>query len=614
MALTLSKPFMRRLRTLPLSRVLLQAMCRYLKEGSLPDAWFSGKADKPNDQFFLFTDAMEKRFPRDERKKRFHPRLLRTLQDMGGPPDDDILHWYIREFLGFDIPRVPVCMLHNPEYPDQDYPHKAPFNYVADMYFERVRNSIAFANRTGGKTQNVAILNHLDMTFKAGCEVASAGSTLDQATKVYRYFTKFHNHPTLGGLLKKMPTKSMTTYRNESQQEVVTGTVKGMNSPHPQKARIDEVELMDWEVLQEGLSMSVSKEGIMGQNTFLSTRKYDTGTFQRLLTSPTFMDESNADNDIYCWCIFEVLEKCARDCEADPVHARCRIIEKCRGIAHHCDGYYKLDDFIDKASLLSLDKLETQWFNKRPSSEFMVYGGYWDPDVHYVPAPMAAERVSEANSIIMSAIDFGASPGHNFVYQKAWVDYSDLIRAVEESEPGRELYFRLKFCVFYEYRASSGTMAQHSEAIRRSPLYVPGEVVFADPSAKQARIDLDETYRIPTIPAVNAVEEGIDRVRNHLEIYQDYVEGGVRKSYIYVSDESFDPQDDELLSTAEEFKRYKYPKGPDGRPVRRTPIPIFDHGLDTLRYIVNSAYTMIMDLVIPQEEHIEQGGFWFGRG
>ncbi|KKK67881.1 hypothetical protein LCGC14_2949660, partial [marine sediment metagenome] len=52
-----------------------------------------------------------------------------------------------------------------------------------------------------------------------------------------------------------------------------------------------EVELMDWEVLQEGLSMSISRDDglgnensvIMGQNTFLSTRKYDSGTFQRLL-------------------------------------------------------------------------------------------------------------------------------------------------------------------------------------------------------------------------------------------------------------------------------------------------------------------------------------------
>ncbi|GAG86811.1 unnamed protein product, partial [marine sediment metagenome] len=146
------------------------------------------------------------------------------------------------------------------------------------MFFEMTRNSIVFANRTGGKTINVAILNHLDMMFKPGCDICSAGAVLEQSERCYTYFKTFHNNEFLYKMYKGVPTKHRTYYENDSKLEVITGTEKGLNGPHPAKARIDEVELMDWHVLQEGLSMTKTKEttdgtDIMSQNSFLSTRK-----------------------------------------------------------------------------------------------------------------------------------------------------------------------------------------------------------------------------------------------------------------------------------------------------------------------------------------------------
>ena len=63
--------------------------------------------------------------------------------------NDYSLHCYIRIFLGFFVPR------------------STPFGFISDMFFEKNKNAVAFANRTGGKTLDIAILNHLDMTF--GC-------------------------------------------------------------------------------------------------------------------------------------------------------------------------------------------------------------------------------------------------------------------------------------------------------------------------------------------------------------------------------------------------------------------------------------------------------------
>jgi hypothetical protein len=592
-------------------KICVEAIKHYIQYLDVPEELFKDGSQVPLiKRFQFFTKALNSNFDVKFRRRNCHPDLFETLQQYG-IQDEEVLWWYIWEFLGYKIPRISVCELHNPDHDKFDYPHCAPFDYVRDMFFETVRDSIAFANRTGGKTSNVAVLNHLDMTFKAGCEVASAGATLDQAAKVYRYFTMFHKHPVLATLLQKPPTKSMTLYTNDSLQEVVTGSIKGLNSPHPQKARIDEVELIEWDVLQEGFSMSMSKGKISGQITMLSTRKWDTGSFQRLLE-----EAEGRGIKVYCWCIFEVLEKCTRKCQEDPEHGDCVIWDKCNGIAHHCNGFYQLEDWIGKARLLSKETLDTQWFNKKPSRDILVYGDGWKEEIHYRERN---ELEINPDVLVMSAIDFGSSPGHDFVYQKAWVDYSDLLRAMEELEPGKELFFKLKFFVFYEYRTNRGTLAYHAAKIKDSPEYREGEIIFADPSAKQSRIDLLETYKIDTHMAVNEVIDGIDNVRNHLETYTDYADGRKEKSFYYIikgyldkmETEGKDPESNahRLLGTHEEFDRYKYPKQQDGKVVRKIPVPMYDHGLDCTRYIIHTAYKIIMDLVIPLEDNIE-GGYW----
>lgn len=618
---------------------LLQCFTHHFAGKLIPLDYFEweglGAEDGRREMFRFLAKVLERKFPRAHRVAEFHPRLLEALlkgstldprgsvgpQELSAAPrprgiwDEEVLYWYVQEFLGFTIPRTAVCSAHHPDRDKFDFPHCAPFDYVRDMFYERVRDSIVFANRTGGKTTNVAILNHLDMAFKRECEVASAGAIMDQATKVYRYFTSIHKHPGLRGLLKKEPTQRMTLYSNDSMLEVVTGSVKGLNSPHPQKARIDEVELMEWDTLQEGLSMSVSKGRISGQMCFLSTRKYDGGTFARLL------EESAATGaKVYDWCVFEVLEKCTRDCKDDPVHGQCPIVDKCKGMAHHCtsEGFYQIEDWIGKARMLNKDVLDAQWFNLKPSQEALVYGGFWDAEVHYLPLPegqSAGDWMPDSEKLmVMGAIDFGSSPGHPFVYQKAWVDYSDVYRALEESEAGQpfdQLRFKLKFYVFYEYRSGSGTMAAHAAVIKASPQFRRGEVIFADPSAKQARIDLDQLHGVETWSAINAVEEGIDAMRAHLEVWHDYAAAGVAKSWYYILDGYLDCQEVELIGTHKEFELYRYAKGMDGKPNRRLPLKVHDHGLDCSRYLIQSAYEVIRAVAVPVVERVEQGGYWF---
>jgi len=510
--------------------------------------------------------------------------FLEELISQGGPKHPDILHFYIRLFLGINIPRKKIC----PE-------HHAPFTYVSNMFFEKIRNSIAFANRTGGKTLNIAILNHCDMIFKEGCEIASAGATKDQAAKMYKYFTGFHNkNQYLQDYYSREPTKQYSEYKNLSSLEIITGSVKGLNSPHPQKARIDEVELMDWEVLQEGLSMSISSNEIMGQNTFSSTRKYEAGTMQKLL------DVASDQPDrfkVYGWCIWEVMEKCTRECKDDKQHGTCPILEQCNGKAKKCAGFYKVDDFIDKAVLLDKDVLEAQWFNKKPSRQIYVYGDYWDREVNFIPRKELKGEVYK-----VGAIDFGSSPGHPFVFKIYLCDCNEYKKAVERSEADEIIREKVKYYLSYEYRSGKDTIEGHANKIKDAPGFTADMPIFADPSAKQQRIDLEELYGINTYEADNAVEAGIEKVRSHLQ-------NGQAGSHYFIFDDYYDCEEIDIVGTDVEFERYKYRRTKEGHINKKEPLKTDDHGMDCDRYAISSSIVYFREVFFPIEEDIS-GGFW----
>ena len=508
-----------------------------------------------------------------------------------GIHNSDLLHFYIQIFLRLVIPRESFC---------RRLGHTAPFTFINDMFFEKTRNAVIFANRTGGKTTNMAVLNQLDMKFKDECNIACAGAVLKQADRMHAYFSGFHNKNKLvQSLLAKDVTKTFSLYKNDSSLEIITGSIKSFNGPHPQKVRLDEVELMDWEVLQEGLSISKSSESIIAQNIFGSTRKYATGSFQRLLDLARKGKRRHGGFRIYEWCIWEALEKCTRQCRGDSYWGDCPIYYVCEGRAHQCSGFYKIDDFIDKVMTMDRDTLDTQWFNLKPSKKSLVYGGYWNRKTHFI----SRKELQGRNVIIVSAIDFGGSPGHDFVYQKYLVDVTDFKRATEQAADDEVVREKVTFYLTYEYRSGGDTTERHAEKIKASPGWTNNELIFADPSAKQERTDLSELYGIDTELAITDITPGIQMVRLHLQVLD-----GVTHYYIF--DDYLDCNSVELIPTDREFERYRYRVTSDGRPDPEKPLPVDDHGLDCARYAIASSLPYFKELFTPLYEDIEEEGDW----
>lgn len=416
-------------------------------------------------------------------------------------------------------------------------------------------------------TLAVAVLNHLDMVFKNKCEIASAGATLDQANKCYRYFQAFCEMPwflefsdrffalTNQKFLQKF-IQSYTSFGNGSIQEVITGSEKGLRSPHPHKARIDEIDLIDWEVLQTGLSMARSSDGIRGQNVFTSTRQLSAGSMQKLLSS-----SEEKGIKVYEWNIWEVVEKCTRRCKDDPEHGTCPIYIYCKGRAHHCAGFYKIDDFIDKVRIIDRTAFETEWENKKPSRHKLVYNNF---DTKHIMTPeklMAMCGVNRPSQLWgrIGGLDFGSAPGHPFVY---------LI--LVQLPTGQWL-------IYQEYVAQQRLLRDHASAIKNSWGFFPSLRIFSDWDA-QDRLEL-RSYGIHTRAANKEVTPGVDYIRSLLSGYPPLEEPVL---YVWY----------ECTHTISEFNAYSWPVRADGLPDRTgNPAKYNDHCMDSLRYALYTAKT-----------------------
>lgn len=474
------------------------------------------------------------------------------------PKTDDQLDEFIQAAYGLRLPRKVVTP-----------GHRTPFEFVADLFFERTKNALGFANRTGGKTYGVALLNHLDMTFKPGCEIASAGAVRDQAEKCYRYLQEHLERPWFKKLrerfqkikrkdLVESSIRSMTKFNNGSILEIITATEKGLRGPHPQKSRIDEVDEIEWELLQTGLSMSHSTDDILGQNVFTSTRQKMHGSMQRML------DEAVARGiEIYEWNIWETLQTCNRRCKGDPKHGDCPIYTFCQGKAHHCDGFYRIDDFIEKVRMIDREKFETEWLNEKPSKERFVY-----PNFSQTRHVLTPEKLQELCGFSypnlswqkISSIDFGSSPGHPFVHL-------DIFRIPNVNA----------WLVFEEYVAEQRLLRDHADSIKRKKSYRAGDCPYADHDA-QDRLEL-KNYGINTRKAIKgnaSVAVGIDYIKSLLSGFPP-----LETPMLYVWHE--------CTYTIKEFGMYSWPIRPDGKPDKSgRPLQENDHAMDALRYALYS--------------------------
>lgn len=175
------------------------------------------------------------------------------------------------------------------------------------------------------------------------------------------------------------------------------------NSPHPNKAGVDEIDLMDYNILQEAFSMVSDKgmSGVSGNNwkpalRLTSTRKFSDGSMQKML------NEADAKGfKIYQWNIMDTVEPCriASSIERNPIRdpddkdcivavsdecLTCKSLDRCLGKAKYANGgMVSLEVMRNMAQILDTVKWDTQWMCNRAEESSLIFSMF-DTKIHVI--------------------------------------------------------------------------------------------------------------------------------------------------------------------------------------------------------------------------------------
>lgn len=299
------------------------------------------------------------------------------------PENDDELWYWIKDNLGLEIPRIAVCPGHN-----------APFEPIADLFFERIPAAIVVANRGGGKTMSAALWQFLNMRFIPEVECLSMGAVEIQAKRAYSHFRNFQKKAAEDMVDSTLRTE--TVWKDGQKYEIITGSLASVNGPHNSKVHRDEIELIEDErIYQDSLQIEQSKTAsdgtlIPAQTLVTSTRKTSDGLMQRLLDD---CREAEANGrkppyKVYFYCAKECIQNqqnCRvafpdlpedQKCDCDKIQngewesGEPRTFDAiCQGAFARADGFTPIEDVQNRFAKSSKAMWDAQQECKRPYAE-----------------------------------------------------------------------------------------------------------------------------------------------------------------------------------------------------------------------------------------------------
>lgn len=464
-------------------------------------------------------------------------RLLQVgkrLEEQNRPENDHELHAFVRDECGISIPRNAVCE-----------GHCSPFEFMADVYFERGNtDKLAIGNRGSGKTQIMGALHAISARTKKRYTSCTVGAVEAQSMRAYGFFRELIQRERWGIIVKGRITMAKTEFAHGGVVEIVTGTITGVNSPHPVLAHFDEVELLRPGVFEEALNMAQSKDGYRAMNVLTSSWKKPKGFVSNLIDEvrKAELGGDRPPYEVYRWCVWETTERCAHDCEACPFsdvvkgewedgtkrtfEAACKRGSPEPGVGKlkFTDGFVSMDDAIGRFRKLSRRMWEAQQESKRPTLEGLIYDVF-DPDLHTVerwdPDP--------ANGVIDVGLDFGGTVPHGASF---WQQLD-----VEVEHRGRRIPVGAHVC-FDEVYVTGGN-AEFAKAIHARIDFWRAEypafqvsAFYGDPAARAAREDfaalpslgIGEAIRVRFSGGNDTVDPGIAMVRDLMEADMVFVD------------------------------------------------------------------------------------------
>jgi len=278
-----------------------------------------------------------------------------------GFADPEELLDFIDIFWDIRVPRAKVCPEHTP-----------PAEYVVASFFEEVLDCVCWANRSGGKTLNGALVTWLDSVFKGNCETKILGGSGEQSLRMYEHIKGFITPP-FQHLVEGEALRTRTHLVNGSNIQILTASTKSVRGPHPQKLKLDEVDEFEDRIYEAALLIPKSARGIRASVQIYSTMHKAYGLMNRVIT-----EAAESGYRVFKWCVFDVMEKCVgRDCES------CELWEDCEGRAREADGFYPVEDAISAKRKVSRETWESEMLCRMPSQEGLIYKEF-DLSIHVI--------------------------------------------------------------------------------------------------------------------------------------------------------------------------------------------------------------------------------------
>lgn len=318
--------------------------------------------------------------------------------------------------------------------------HQAQFRAVSDILRGVALYYVVWACRSGSKT---FLFGGLD-TWVKSCsrkryETKILGGSKDQSLLSYEAMKLFRDETDpLNSRLRRDIMQSKAEFINKSQVSILTASRTSVRGPHPQCLKLDEVDEIDGQIYEDALSQPTSKFGHSASLGMFSTNHNVSGQMDKAIANA--LDRGHS---VFKYCIWECLESCRDyECSTCPLEAICPGEQM-----KEADGYYKIEDFINKLHTLSWSMLNRDWLCIKTGLGDTVYEQEWNEDIHLV-------SVSLMDKPVVLSLDWGGvDPFSAGVWQEAprelgegaWIRITELyMQSSEESTTNARFIARAK--------------------------------------------------------------------------------------------------------------------------------------------------------------------------
>jgi hypothetical protein len=195
-----------------------------------------------------------------------------TFQLTRPPQNDDELYHLIQILWGITIPRTQVC----PE-------HSTPFAALAEAFFARAPVSVWVGSRgMGGKSRTLAYLA-LTEAVLLGAEINLLGGSLEQSQNIQNAMREGWDHEMSPKHMIVQDSVTRLKLANRALVRPLTASERTVRGPHPQRLRLDEIDVMDLGILDSAMGQPMPGRGIDTQTVMSSTHQVPDGTMTEIL-------------------------------------------------------------------------------------------------------------------------------------------------------------------------------------------------------------------------------------------------------------------------------------------------------------------------------------------